>query len=167
MGSLLNTFLFSVWTAAYTAPRWESEVAAYAKPGRGGLMAWGFVFYGLAVGLHSLSFWKSIHKMGTIPTAVAKGAQQAGIFAFSHIVYCHIDKTECITYNYGDSLWNRMQKGVAFFCCTLGVVVYALNKRKGHAAADANKGSCASGRSGMAMAAKALLGREHDSDEYE
>ena len=60
-----------------------------------------------------------------------------------------------------------MQQGVAFFSCTLGVVVFALNKRKAHAAAAANNGSCGSGRSGMAMAAKALLGREHDSDEYE
>ena len=74
-------------------------------------MAFGFALYGAMVGLHSLSFWKSIHKLGTVPTAVAKGAQQAGIFVFSHLVYCRIDRNECLTYNYGNSLWNKVRVG--------------------------------------------------------
>lgn len=130
IGSLLNTLIFTGWTLAWTLPRWEEKVADHAKAGRSSAMAWGFVLYGAMVGLHSLSFWKSIHKMGTVSTAVAKGAQQAGIFVFSHLVYCGIDEAECMTNNSGSTLWSKMQKSVAFFCCTLGVVVYALNKNR-------------------------------------
>ena len=84
---------------------------SFSLSGRGTEMAFGFALYGAMVGLHSLSFWKSIHKLGTVPTAVAKGAQQAGIFVFSHLVYCRIDRNECLTYNYGNSLWNKVRVG--------------------------------------------------------
>ena len=40
-------------------------------------MTLGYVLYGVMVASHSLSFWMSVHKLGTVPTAVAKGAQQA------------------------------------------------------------------------------------------
>jgi hypothetical protein len=130
VGSLLNNLIFTVWTLAYTLPRWQSEVVHYTKPGNGPYKVAGFVIYGAMVGLHSLSFWKSIYKMGTVPTAVAKGAQQAGVFIFSHLIFCSLDESECIDYNYGNSLWNKMQKSVAFLLCCGGVMVYALNKRK-------------------------------------
>jgi len=131
VGSLVNTFLFTVWTLAYTVPRWQSEVVYYTKPGgnNGPAKVAGFVLYGVMVGVHSLSFWKSIYKMGTVSTAVAKGAQQAGIFVFSHVFFCGLDETECLYYNYGNSVWNKMQKSVAFLLCCAGVLVYALNKR--------------------------------------
>ena len=130
VGSFLNTGAFTLWTLCYTVPRWHETVGAYTRPGHGAEKILGFVFYALMVGLHSLSFWKSIHRLGTVPTAVAKGAQQAGIFVCSHLFFCHVDESECIDYNYGNSLWNRMQKSVAFVLCCLGVVVYSLNKSK-------------------------------------
>jgi drug/metabolite transporter (DMT)-like permease len=130
-GSLLNTCAFTLWTMAYTLPRWHATVGVYTLPGHGAVKTAGFVFYALMVGLHSLSFWKSIYRLGTVPTAVAKGAQQAGVFACSHLFFCHVDESECIDYNYGNSLWNRLQKSVAFALCCLGVAVYSLNKR-GH-----------------------------------
>ena len=38
-------------------------MAHYTKPGEGALKVTGFVLYGAMVGLHSLSFWKSIYKV--------------------------------------------------------------------------------------------------------
>jgi len=93
-GSFINSVLFTVWTLIYTVPRWEESVTSYAKPGEGGYMLIGYIMYGCMVALHSLSFWFSINKLGTVPTAVAKGAQQAGVFVFSHVIYCHLDKNE-------------------------------------------------------------------------
>ena len=93
-------------------------------------MVGGYCLYGFMVALHSLSFWMSVNKLGTVPTAVAKGAQQAGIFVFSHIIYCKIDQSECMDYNYGDSPWNKAQKGVAFLLCIVGCALYALSKRQ-------------------------------------
>jgi drug/metabolite transporter (DMT)-like permease len=129
-GALVNTFFFVVWTCVYTIPRWDSEINAYIKPGQGGMVAVGFCLYGVLVGVHSLSFWKSVNKLGTVPTAVAKGAQQAGVFLASHVVFCGIDEGECLWYNHGKSAWNKMQKSVAAMLCVAGVVVYALNKNK-------------------------------------
>ena len=130
VGSFVNVLVFTIWTGVYTLPRWEEDVQYYTKPGHGTEKIVGFALYAVMVGLHSLSFWKSIYKMGTVPTAVAKGAQQAGVFAFSHIIFCHVDKYECIDYNYGNSLWNKLQKSVAFVFCCVGVLVYSLNKKK-------------------------------------
>ena len=74
--------------------------------------------------------YASHSRAGTVPTAVAKGAQQAGVFVFSHVIYCHLDQEECIDYNYGDSTWNKMQKSVAAVACVLGCMIYALDKKK-------------------------------------
>jgi len=57
---------------------------------------------------------------------VAKGAQQAGIFVCSHVLFCRVDEGECM--DEGSTVWERMQKSVAFVCCCAGVVVYALDK---------------------------------------
>lgn len=127
VGSLLNTALFTVWTLVYTVPRWGTSIVDYIQPGHQGPMVFGFILYGAMVGLHSLSFWMSVHRMGTVPCAVAKGAQQAGIFVFSHLIYCRVDASECI--DSGDTPWARMQKSVAFVCCCAGVAIYALNRR--------------------------------------
>ena len=129
-GALVNAFFAIVWTCVYTIPRWDTEINAYIKPGEGGYVAFGFSLYGALVGLHSLSFWKSVNKLGTVPTAVAKGAQQAGVYVASHLVYCSVDENECLWYNHGKSAWNKMQKSVAAVLCVAGVVVYALNKQQ-------------------------------------
>lgn len=99
VGSLFNSIIYTAWSLVYTAPRWQEAVLDYAKPGEEHYMVGGYVLYGVMVASHSLSFWMSIHKLGTVPTAVAKGAQQAGVFLFSHIIYCSRDKYECIDYN--------------------------------------------------------------------
>lgn len=43
-------------------------------------------------------------------------------------VYMYIYRSECIDYNYGNSLWNKLQKSVSFFCCCIGVLIYTLNR---------------------------------------
>jgi len=48
---------------------------------------------------------------------------------FFHVFFCGVDETECLYYNYGSSMWNKMQKSMAFLLCSAGVLVYALNKR--------------------------------------
>ena len=83
LGALINSILFSIWTAAYTVPRWKTEIADYAKPGENLYVIIGYVLYGVLVGVHSLSFWKSVNKLGTVSVAVSKGAQQAGVFIVS------------------------------------------------------------------------------------
>jgi drug/metabolite transporter (DMT)-like permease len=128
VGSLINALLFSAWTIFYTVPRWTEEITAYIEPGRSQYTIGGYAIYGVLVGVHSLSFWKSVHQLGTVPTAVSKGAQQAGVFVFSHIVYCKYDKYECMTYNYGTTAWNKMQKPVAFVLVCAGVIVYAMSR---------------------------------------
>ena len=56
----------------------------------------------------------------------------AGVFLFSHIIYCSVDRYECIDFNnYGDgppSAWSKAQKSVAFVLCCVGCAVYALSK---------------------------------------
>ena len=84
-----------------------------------------YSLYGVMVAMHSLSFWKSVHQLGTVPTAVSKGAQQAGVFIFSHIIYCHYDKAECIDNNYGTSVWHHMQKRFVFCSVYLNRVLHA------------------------------------------
>ena len=83
--------------------------------------------FAVLVGLHNLSFFKAVCKLGTVPTAVSKGVQQAGNFVFAHLLFCSTDPTECL-WNNGkgkQTTWNHWQKACAFlFCCT-GVVLCA------------------------------------------
>jgi len=139
LGSFINAVVFTVYTLAYTVPKWDDLVVDPGWSSGPGGESWsphpdetlayvGYSLYGVMVAMHSLSFWKSVHQLGTVPTAVSKGAQQAGVFIFSHIIYCHYDKAECIDNNYGTSVWHHMQKSVAFVLCTIGVAIYSLNK---------------------------------------
>ena len=87
---------FGVWTLIYTAPRWDALVLDMvrpvwrsfpdrARPRRAALYA----SYGLLVGFHTLAFWKTMRRLGTVPVAVSKGTQQALPFLLSHILFCH------------------------------------------------------------------------------
>ena len=134
LGSLINTALFTLWQLVYTVPHGHASRTEYLRPDRVAPLTRGYALYGLMVGVHSLSFWKSVHQVGTIPTAVSKGAQQAGIFVASHLVYCHRDPNECILPPSSSSshpntvltMWMQAQKLVAVLLCCIGVVVYTL-----------------------------------------
>ena len=122
-----------LWSLAYTRPRWQEAVVAPIAAAAQPSVEWavfGYALFALLVGVHSLAFWKAVGKLGTVPTAVSKGAQQAGVFLFAHILYCDVDPTECI-YNNGQqtTAWSRMQKSVAFLACCGGVVTYSLGKK--------------------------------------
>jgi hypothetical protein len=65
-------------------PVWRS-VPYHARPRRAALYA----SYGLLVGFHTLAFWKTMRRLGTVPEAVSKGTQQACPFLLSHILFCH------------------------------------------------------------------------------
>ena len=92
----VNVLGFGVWTLIYTAPRWDALVLDMvrpvwrsfpdrARPRRAALYA----SYGLLVGFHTLAFWKTMRRLGTVPVAVSKGTQQALPFLLSHILFCH------------------------------------------------------------------------------
>lgn len=134
VGSLFNVVAFSGWTLAYTMPRWQADVVApianSTSPCEGAACAVGYYgLFALMVGLHSLSFWKSVHRLGTVPTAVSKGAQQAGIFVCAHVFFCSTDEHECLWRNgRGTSAWSHWQKPTACLLCVAGCVAYVLGK---------------------------------------
>ncbi|CAE8596606.1 unnamed protein product [Polarella glacialis] len=139
-GSTFNAVAFTTWTLLYAVPRWQEDVyePIFDSPQPSVTLAWqACTLYAVAVGVHSLSFWKSVYKLGTVPVAVSKGAQQAGCFVFAHIFFCHVDykdltarsrRKECMYWNHGDSAWTHSQKPIAFLLCTLGVVIYSCGK---------------------------------------
>ena len=132
-GNVVNVVAITMWSLAYTRPRWQEAVVAPIAAAAQPSVEWavfGYALFALLVGVHSLAFWKAVGKLGTVPTAVSKGAQQAGVFLFAHILYCDVDPTECI-YNNGQqtTTWSRMQKSVAFLACCGGVVTYSLGKK--------------------------------------
>ena len=110
-------------------PRWKTEIADYAKPGENLYVIIGYVLYGVLVGVHSLSSEKCEQAWNCL-CGCLEGCQQAGVFIVSHIVYCSMDRNECMFYNHGNTLWNKMQKSVAAILCVGGVVIYALSKKK-------------------------------------
>lgn len=137
-GSLITAGVFTAWTAIYTVPRWGEAVVApiyqSAEPSVG-MAVFGYVAFALMVGLHGVSFWKSVARVGTVPTAVAKGAQQAGILACAHLLFCSSDPTECLFMNgqEGDRrwwTWKYWQKTCALIFCTGGVMLFALGRKK-------------------------------------
>ena len=173
MGSLVNVCAFSAWTLLYTRPRWHDLVltpivdAPFPAPSL--VVCLLYAAHALCVGLHSLAFWKTARSLGTVAAAVSKGAQQAGTYLLAHVFFCHLDEYECLTSSgphphhhppHGPpsppspprhpTTWSRMQKSVAFTCCLLGCVVYAVVKRRpirnqtraadGDAAADIGSG---------------------------
>ena len=103
-----------------------------------------YSLHAVLVGVHTLAFFKSVRRLGTVPTAISKGAQQAGNFAFAHIFFCKVDPHECIWSNGPDdkaatapggggggttaSAWSHWQKSVAFLMCCVGCVMYILSK---------------------------------------
>ncbi len=135
LGSLINVVLITVWTVAYTLPRWDEAVVQPLRDAKSPSVFWavtGYSLFGVFVGVHSLGYWKSICTMGTVATAVSKGVQQAGNFIFLHLVFCGIDSSECIWQNGtgAPTTWSRMQKPVAFICCCGGVLLYGIGKER-------------------------------------
>lgn len=143
-GSFINVGIFAIWTIAYTVPRWETDVIEPIRAAKYSSVPWAATMYAshaLMVGLHTLSFWKTMRRLGTVPTAISKGVQQAGTFLFAHLFFCSVDEYECMTVNNfnrtGDpdehvdslTLWSRFQKPVAFVVCCIGCVVYALSRQ--------------------------------------
>lgn len=77
-GSLINVAAFAVWTAVYTAPRWEelvvAPIAAAPYPASYGLVAAMYAAHALMVGLHTLAFWKV---RGRARTPMARAPRRA------------------------------------------------------------------------------------------
>ena len=138
LGSLTNVLAFSLWTCAYTAPNWNRDVVQpiyNATQPSVPLAIGGYAGFALCVGVHSLSFWKSVSRIGTVATAVSKGAQQAGIFVFAHLLFCSSDAHECLVppptpSHPHPTVWKRAQKGVACLVCIGGCVLFVLGKKK-------------------------------------
>jgi len=132
-GALFNVVAYAVWTLAYTVPRWEEKVVQPINDAKyrtdGGVVALLYMLHAGFVGLHTIAFWKSLRELGTVPTAMSKGAQQAGSFLFGHMIFCSSDQHQCFTNNDGTSTWSRMQKPVSFVVCCLGCLVYGLASR--------------------------------------
>ena len=135
-GSIFNSVNFGLWTLLYTLPRWDSLIVQpihasnVAQPS----VRWAVVGYSLhvlLVGVHALAFFKSVSKVGAVPVAVSKGAQQAGSVALAHVLFCGVDEHECMWPDTSETslgllAWSRWQKPAAFIVCCLGVVVYVL-----------------------------------------
>ena len=133
-GSLVNIAAFLIWQLAYTLPRWDAlvlrPIAHSPHPLPAAPVALLYAAYSLMVGVHSLAFWKTIGSLGTVPAALSKGAQQGGIFLLAHLLFCHVDPTECITNAKKGDVWGAMQKPTSFVLCALGCLVYAVVKRR-------------------------------------
>lgn len=67
-GALINASFFTIYTLIHTIPNWKSEITDYMKPGDSFYVILGYILYGVLVGLHSIAFWKSVNKIGTVPT---------------------------------------------------------------------------------------------------
>ena len=144
-GSLVGVVVFSTWTVVHTLPRWHEMIIepiyTSARPSIRWAVA-GYSLHALLVGAHTLAFFHCIKRLGTVPLAVSKGAQQAGSFLFSHIFFCSSDPNECFyTPRHSSSesglgtrfapmlrAWAHWQKTSAFVLCCVGVLVYALGK---------------------------------------
>ena len=95
-----------------------------------------YALHAMLVGLHTLAFFKSVRRMGTVPTAISKGAQQAGNFLFAHLFFCHTDANECMWRESSSQLetsgwrpvWDRLQKPIAFVLCCSGCVIYMVGR---------------------------------------
>ena len=141
-GSLVNVLLFTTWSLVYTLPRWQQSVVGPIYDSREPDVGWalvGYILFAVLVAVHALTFWKSVHRMGTVPTAVSKGAQQSAVFLCAHLLFCSSDPTECI-WNNGRShtLWSAWQKGAALACCCSGVMLYTLGKAKPRASPESS-----------------------------
>ncbi len=133
LGSVLNVGIYGFWTLAYTLPRWQPLVVEPILSSREPsvrLATAAYACHALLVGLHSLAFWKSLRRFGTVSLAVSKGAQQAGNFVVAHVLFCASDPTECLWNSGGAALWSwsRWQKPAAFVACCTGCLVYALGR---------------------------------------
>ena len=132
LGSLINVAVYTAWTLLYTAPRWHELVVEpiYGKDVAQPSVEWAIFAYALhavLVGVHTMAFFKSVRQLGAVPVAISKGAQQAGIFVAAHLIFCRVDRHECM-YAEDEPLasWARWQKPLAILICTSGVVVYML-----------------------------------------
>lgn len=150
-GALVNVVIGSAWTFAYTVPRWDSLVVApiYAADVSAPSVPWAvgsYALHSVLVGAHSLAFFKSVHRLGSVPTAIAKGAQQAGSILFAHLFFCHVDKHECIWPRgpLAEAWWRRWaywQKSVAVLLCCAGCVIYILHKPHPPGASTVSRGA--------------------------
>ena len=82
-----------------TRARWDAWQPALppghgrARTGYGLVHLRRYALFATLVGFHALCFWKAVRRMGTVPTAVSKGAQQSGVFLMAHVLFCKWDET--------------------------------------------------------------------------
>eukprot|EP00316_Scyphosphaera_apsteinii_P008451 CAMPEP_0119322494 /NCGR_PEP_ID=MMETSP1333-20130426/58369_1 /TAXON_ID=418940 /ORGANISM="Scyphosphaera apsteinii, Strain RCC1455" /LENGTH=448 /DNA_ID=CAMNT_0007329743 /DNA_START=13 /DNA_END=1359 /DNA_ORIENTATION=+ len=128
-GSLVNVLVLSGWTAGYTVPRWHETVEMPIEHASHPSVQWAWAAYALytgTLGVHSLAFWKSLSKVGTVPVAISIGAQQAGVFIFAHLLFCKTEPEMCfINDESGTDMWHKSQKVVAFTLCCVGCLIAA------------------------------------------
>jgi len=130
--SSFSVLALSGWTLGYTLPRWHSTVEAPIENSPDPSITWAVVTYAAhtaIVGAHALAFWKCISMLGTVPTAVSIGAQQAGYLFFANLLFC-LDgsgqrTTHCFVQS-GASAWGKAQKVLAFVLCCVGCGVYVM-----------------------------------------
>ena len=125
-------------------PMYDADVADPSVP----WAVFSYALHAVLVGVHTLAFFKSVHRLGAVPTAFAKGATQAGSFAFAHLLFCQVDYHECIWWNgdvKGSDLggwqlaWSHWQKSIAFVFCCAGVMCYLLGRSEEPPAASVTK----------------------------
>uniref|UniRef100_A0A7S2UVC2 Sugar phosphate transporter domain-containing protein n=1 Tax=Fibrocapsa japonica TaxID=94617 RepID=A0A7S2UVC2_9STRA len=121
MGAL-GLVAWGAYTLAYTVPHWDALVAQPVRAAHGSLWVILPAYLALAVvnALHAGAFFQLLGGIGSVSTGVVKGVQAVTVFAVSHVLYCHLQQSQCFSY----------PKGAALIVVVFGVMLYSLDLTK-------------------------------------
>lgn len=114
---LIPTIFYVTWQLIYTIPHFQNQITHHIHfASRNALLIFVcYILLAIAAFVHSTLFFYLIHHVGSTPTSMSKIFQSLGLFIASHVAFCEVRKSQCLT----------ARKEVAFGLVLLGVALYS------------------------------------------
>ncbi|PFH32723.1 transporter/permease protein [Besnoitia besnoiti] len=118
MCGLISSTVLTAWVLVWTVPQWDALVTAEIARKGGSIPVVVVTYTALLVlsTLRSATLWYLLKHLGAVSSGVLKGARTALVFLLSHVFYCRLQESQCMT----------SVKALSAVVCVTGVVVYSV-----------------------------------------
>ncbi|CBZ50320.1 hypothetical protein NCLIV_007930 [Neospora caninum Liverpool] len=121
MCGMISSTAVASWILVWTVPQWDVRVrgSIASKGGSITVVAAVHVALFLLSVLRSATLWYLLKHVGAVSSGILKGARTAVVFLLSHVFYCHLQESQCMT----------SVKALSVVLCVAGVLVYSVGDR--------------------------------------
>ncbi|EPR58991.1 transporter/permease protein [Toxoplasma gondii TgCatPRC2] len=121
MCGMISSTAITTWILIWTVPQWDVRVRGSIARSGGSIPVVVTVHVALFLlsVLRSATLWYLLKHVGAVSSGILKGARTAIVFLLSHVLYCHLQESQCMT----------SVKALSVVLCVSGVLVYSIGDR--------------------------------------